>query len=69
VVLKPEAQASEKELLEFCRSRIAHYKVPHSVEFLSSLPKTGTGKILKKDLRKKYWGGRETMRGAFVDKK
>jgi len=69
VVLKPEAQASEKELLEFCRSRIAHYKVPHSIEFLPSLPKTGTGKILKKDLRKKYWGGRETMRGEFADKK
>jgi len=69
VVLKPDAHASEKELIEFCRSRISHYKVPHSVEFLPSLPKTGTGKILKKDLRKKYWGGRETMRAGFVEKR
>jgi len=69
VVLKPGAEAGEQELLEFCRSRIARYKVPHTIEFLSALPKTGTGKILKKDLRKKYWGGRETMRAEFTDKK
>jgi acyl-CoA synthetase (AMP-forming)/AMP-acid ligase II len=69
VVLKPGAQATEDELLEFCRSRIAHYKAPRSVEFLSSLPKTGTGKILKRDLRKKYWGGRTTIRPEFATKK
>jgi acyl-CoA synthetase (AMP-forming)/AMP-acid ligase II len=69
VVLKPGGEAGEHELLEFCRSRISHYKVPRSIEFLLALPKTGTGKILKKDLRKKYWGGQETMRGAFADKK
>jgi len=55
VVLKPGAQATEEELIEFCRARISHYKAPRSVEFLESLPKTGTGKILKRDLRKKYW--------------
>jgi len=60
-VLKPGAQATEEELIEFCRSRISHYKAPRSVEFLESLPKTGTGKILKRDLRKKYWQG-ETIR-------
>ena len=54
--------ASEAELLEFCRGRVAHYKVPRSIEFLESLPKTGTGKILKKELRKKYWQGSETIR-------
>jgi acyl-CoA synthetase (AMP-forming)/AMP-acid ligase II len=55
VVLKPGAQAGEMELIEHCRSRLAHYKCPHSVEFLESLPKTGTGKVLKRELRKKYW--------------
>lgn len=55
VVLKPGATATESELLEFCRSCLAHYKAPHSIEFLESLPKTGTGKILKRDLRNKYW--------------
>jgi fatty-acyl-CoA synthase len=69
VVLKPGAQTSEQELLEFCRSRIAHYKAPHSIEFMSALPKTGTGKILKKDLRKKYWGGQDTIHGTYGDKK
>jgi len=69
VVLKPDAQASAEELLDFCRSRISRYKVPHSIEFLPALPKTGTGKILKKDLRKKYWGGQETLRTEYVAKK
>jgi len=66
VVLKPGAQAGETELIEFCRSRLAHYKCPHSVEFCESLPKTGTGKILKRELRKKYWQGRETIRPEFT---
>ena len=61
VVLKPEAHAAEAELLEFCRSQLAHYKCPRSVDFLASLPRTGTGKILKRDLRKKYWQDQETI--------
>jgi acyl-CoA synthetase (AMP-forming)/AMP-acid ligase II len=51
VVLKPEQTASAETLQDFCRERIAGYKVPRSVEFLESLPKTATGKISKKDLR------------------
>ena len=62
VVLKPGQRATETELLEFCRGRVAHYKAPRSIEFFESLPKTGTGKILKKELRKKYWQGSETIR-------
>ncbi|HEY7099175.1 MAG TPA: long-chain-fatty-acid--CoA ligase [Terriglobales bacterium] len=54
VVLKPGAMASEGEVLDFCRSRLAHYKSPHSVEFVDSLPKTGTGKLMKKELRERY---------------
>jgi fatty-acyl-CoA synthase len=65
VVLKSGARANETELIEFCRSQLAHYKCPQSVEFLESLPKTGTGKVLKRDLRKKYWG-RETIRPEFT---
>ncbi|HKW61647.1 MAG TPA: long-chain-fatty-acid--CoA ligase [Candidatus Acidoferrum sp.] len=62
VVLKPNLQAGETELIEHCRSRLAHYKCPRSVEYLESLPRTGTGKVLKRDLRKKYWYGKETIR-------
>ena len=54
VVRKPGAHVTEPELVEFCRARLAHYKCPHSVDFLDSLPKTGTGKILKRELRKRY---------------
>jgi fatty-acyl-CoA synthase len=52
VVLKPGSMVTETELLELCRSCLARYKCPHSVQFLESLPKTGTGKILKRELRK-----------------
>ena len=62
VVLKLNTPAGEIELIDHCRSRLAHYKCPRSVEFLESLPRTGTGKVLKRDLRKKYWQGRETIR-------
>lgn len=55
VVLKPGATATELELIDFCRARLAHYKCPKSVEFVDVLPKTGTGKLLKRELRKKYW--------------
>jgi fatty-acyl-CoA synthase len=62
VVMKPGVHATENELLEFCRSRLTHYKCPRSVEFLDALPRTGTGKVLKKELRKKYWSGSESIR-------
>ena len=54
VVRKPGMSVTEPELVEFCRSRLAHYKCPRSVDFLDSFPKTGTGKILKRELRKLY---------------
>ena len=57
VVRKPGADVTEPELVEFCRSRLAHYKCPQSVDFLDSFPKTGTGKILKRELRKQYRRG------------
>jgi fatty-acyl-CoA synthase len=65
VVLKPDVDLTEAELIEFCRTHLSHYKCPRSVEFVASLPKTGTGKILKRDLRKKYWEGRDTIRPDF----
>jgi fatty-acyl-CoA synthase len=66
VVLKPGADATESDLIEFCRSRLAHYKCPRSFDFVASLPKTATGKILKKHLRKEYWQGEETIRPGFA---
>jgi len=69
IVLKPNTSLTEPELLEFSRSHFAHYKCPRAVDFVDSLPKTGTGKILKKDLRKKYWQGQETLRPGFTAEK
>jgi fatty-acyl-CoA synthase len=65
VVLKANTQANEIELIEHCRLHLSHYKCPRSIEYLESLPRTGTGKVLKRDLRKKYWQGRETIRPEF----
>ncbi len=51
VVLKSGCKATEQELLDFCREGMSAYKCPKSIEFLDSLPKGGTGKILKRELR------------------
>ncbi len=59
VVLKPKASATEAELREFCKQRIAGYKVPKTVKFIEALPKSGAGKIMKKNLREIYWQGIE----------
>lgn len=59
IVLRPGAQAAELEILNHCSQHLARFKVPRSVEFLEELPKGGTGKILKRVLRERYWTGRE----------
>ncbi len=58
VCLKEGAQITEKELIEFCRNEIAHYKCPTTIEF-TTLPKTATGKIQKFVLREKEWAGQQ----------
>ena len=57
VVLKPGAQATEAELIEFCRERLAHFKCPKRVDFIDALPRTATGKIQKNILRERFWKG------------
>jgi fatty-acyl-CoA synthase len=59
VVLKPEERLTETELLAYCRTQLPGFKVPKSIEFREALPKGGTGKILKKELREEYWRGFE----------
>ena len=55
MVLKPAREATEEELIRFCKERIARYKAPKAIDFISVLPKTGSGKIEKKKLRDAYW--------------
>lgn len=62
VVLRPNHAAGEAEIIAHCRSRLAHYKCPACVQFMEVLPRTGTGKVLKRDLRKALWQGGETLR-------
>jgi long-chain acyl-CoA synthetase len=52
IALKPEVQANAREIREFCRRSLANYKVPRRVVFREALPRSGTGKVLKRLLRK-----------------
>ena len=60
VELRPEAGPGNddvaEELLAFCRSTLAHYKCPRSIDFVDELPRTPTGKVRKSDIRQAYWG-------------
>ena len=58
VVTKKGTSTTAEELIAFCKKHIASYKAPKSVEFVDSLPKNPAGKILKRELREKYWEGR-----------
>jgi acyl-CoA synthetase (AMP-forming)/AMP-acid ligase II len=58
VVLRPGATAIERDLIEHCRTRMAHYKCPTSVELRDELVRTATGKLQKFKLREPYWRGR-----------
>jgi fatty-acyl-CoA synthase len=62
VVLAPDAEPGEemeKELIQWCKQRLAGYKAPTSVEFREELARTATGKLQKFKLRAPYWEGRE----------
>jgi acyl-CoA synthetase (AMP-forming)/AMP-acid ligase II len=59
VVLAPGASATQEELQEWCRGRLARFKCPSSVEFVESLARTATGKLQKFKLRAPYWEGRD----------
>jgi acyl-CoA synthetase (AMP-forming)/AMP-acid ligase II len=61
VVRAPDADANadERALIDFCKTRIAGFKCPRSVDFIEALPRNPTGKILKRELRAPYWEGHE----------
>jgi acyl-CoA synthetase (AMP-forming)/AMP-acid ligase II len=58
-VVQLEGDATESELIAFARERLAAYKCPKTIDFADELPRNPTGKILKKDLRKPHWEGRD----------
>jgi acyl-CoA synthetase (AMP-forming)/AMP-acid ligase II len=55
VSLKKNMECSAEEIIALCKKNLAGYKAPKSVEFVESLPKNAAGKILKRELREKYW--------------
>jgi acyl-CoA synthetase (AMP-forming)/AMP-acid ligase II len=58
VVLAPGAFLSAEEIMTFGREHLASYKIPRSVSFIEEVPRTGSGKILKRQLRAPYWADR-----------
>jgi long-chain acyl-CoA synthetase len=52
VVLKPGANATEQEVIDFCKARLADFKCPKTVHFVEDIPKGPTGKLLKRELAK-----------------
>ena len=63
VVVEPPGALSDAEVMAHAREHLAGYKVPRSVSFLDELPRTGSGKILKRELRAPYWAGRASQVG------
>jgi acyl-CoA synthetase (AMP-forming)/AMP-acid ligase II len=63
VVRSPGSSLTREEITAFAREHLASYKVPRSVDFTDELPRTGSGKVLKRQLRAPYWAGRTAQVG------
>ena len=61
VVLKPGARAAEKDIIDHCKKTLAGYKCPKAVSFWNDLPKSIIGKIMKKEIKQKFWEGKARM--------
>ena len=61
VVAKPGAPRDAGKIIAWARERIAGYKAPKSVDFVEAIPRNITGKILRREIRKPYWEGRDRM--------
>ena len=59
IIPAPDADPSEQEIIDHCAERLARFKLPTSVERIAEIPRNPSGKILKTELRKPYWEGRE----------
>ena len=60
LVTKAGGELSEPEVIEYAREHLAGYKIPRSVSFEEEIPRTGSGKILKRVLREPFWKGRDS---------
>jgi acyl-CoA synthetase (AMP-forming)/AMP-acid ligase II len=62
-VPRPGAELTPADVMASARGHLAGYKVPRSVSFAAELPRTGSGKILRRQLREPFWAGRRTRVG------
>jgi long-chain acyl-CoA synthetase len=63
VVLRPDQAGDEAQMIGWMRERLAHYKCPKSVDFVATLPRNPTGKLLKRVLRQPYWDAQQRQVG------
>jgi long-chain acyl-CoA synthetase len=63
VVLKPGPPVTEQELIDFCKEHLAGYKCPKKFEFWETLPKSAVGKLLRREVKAKFWQGRDRRIG------
>jgi acyl-CoA synthetase (AMP-forming)/AMP-acid ligase II len=63
VVLRDGAKANPASIIAHCRTRIAGFKTPKSIDFIDVLPRNPSGKVLRRELRKPYWQGQGRMVG------
>jgi acyl-CoA synthetase (AMP-forming)/AMP-acid ligase II len=61
VVLKLGKTVTEEEIMEHCKKTLAGYKCPKAVAFWEDIPKTIIGKIMKKEVKQKFWEGKDRM--------
>ena len=59
VIRRPGSSATEREIIDWMRERLAHYKCPKSVDFVDTLPRNPSGKLLKRILRAPFWEGKD----------
>ncbi len=63
MVAAPGASPTPDEIIAYARQRIAGFKAPKSVDFIDALPRNPSGKVLRRELRKPYWEGRDRKVG------
>ncbi len=68
VVLEPRAHATAQDIIDHCGRSLAGYKKPKSVEFVDALPVSGYGKVMRREIRERYWQGYESRLGGGAPK-
>jgi long-chain acyl-CoA synthetase len=68
VVLEAGAKVTAQEIIEYCGRNMAGYKKPKSVEFVDTLPVSGYGKVMRREIRETYWKGYDTRVGGGAPK-